>query len=186
MKNRLRYFAMAMIAALIAGINVFAQQALKGSLRSPSGDPLIGVTITVKGTNRSVTTDANGQFTIEAPVGSTLIISSVGFQNREVIVTGAEINETLQTTDATLSEVVVIGYQSVRRRDLTGATSVVSAQNTQRLASRSLPEQLQGMAAGVAVRTGGAPGQEAVVNIRGLSTVLRPLQSKNYPQYVNE
>jgi len=96
----------------------------------------------------------------------------VGFQNREISVTGAELNETLQIVDGTLSEVVVIGYQSVRRRDLTGATSVVSAQNTQRLASRSLPEQLQGMAAGVSVRTGGAPGQEAVVNIRGLSTVL--------------
>ncbi|RYY15644.1 MAG: SusC/RagA family TonB-linked outer membrane protein, partial [Chitinophagaceae bacterium] len=78
----------------------------------------------------------------------------------------------LQVSETSLNEVVVIGYQSVRKRDLTGATSVINAQNTQRLASRSLPEQLQGQAAGVSVRTGGAPGQEAVVNIRGLSTVF--------------
>ncbi len=172
MKKRLPHFALALIAALLISFNLYAQQTTTGTLRSPSGEVLAGATVTVKGTNRSVTTDANGRFTIEAPAGSTLVVSSVGFQNREITVTGAEINETLQVTDATLSEVVVIGYQTVRRRDLTGATSVVSAQNTQRLASRSLPEQLQGLAAGVAVRTGGAPGQEAVVNIRGLSTVF--------------
>ncbi|MDQ3683091.1 MAG: TonB-dependent receptor [Bacteroidota bacterium] len=172
MKKRLPFLTLTTIVALLLSMCVYAQQSVKGTLRSPSGEVLPGATITVKGTNRSVTTDANGQFTIDVLPGSTLIISSIGFQNREVTVTGSDINETLQTADATLSEVVVIGYQTVRRRDLTGATSVVNAQNTQRLASRSLPEQLQGMAAGVAVRTGGAPGQEAVVNIRGLSTVL--------------
>ena len=172
MKKRLSYFTLTTIVALLISISLFAQQSVRGTLRAPSGDVLAGATVTVKGTNRSVTTDGNGQFTIDAPPGSILILSSVGFQNREITVTGSDINETLQTAEASLSEVVVIGYQSVRRKDLTGATSVINAQNTQRLASRSLPEQLQGMAAGVAVRTGGAPGQEAVVNIRGLSTVF--------------
>ncbi|HZH97000.1 MAG TPA: carboxypeptidase-like regulatory domain-containing protein, partial [Flavisolibacter sp.] len=134
MKKRLHCFVFATLAALLLNAGVYAQQTTKGTLRSPSGDALIGATITVKGTNRSVTTDANGQFTIDAPAGSTLVVSSVGFQNREIAVTGSEINETLQVTDATLSEVVVIGYQTVRKRDLTGATSVVSPQNTQRLA----------------------------------------------------
>jgi TonB-linked SusC/RagA family outer membrane protein len=170
MKKNLLRSTLSLCAALLLCATVWAQETVRGTLRSPSGDPLIGATVTVKGTSVSTTTDANGQFTIAAPVGSTLVVSSVGFQGREIAVTGPELNETLQIGDATLNEVVVIGYQSVRRRDLTGATSVVNAQNTQRLASRSLPEQLQGMAAGVAVRTGGAPGQEAVVNIRGLST----------------
>lgn len=171
MKKRLSPILMSTFALLFS-LSVLAQGSIRGTLRSPSGEPLLGATVTVKGTSKSVTTDAAGQFTIDAPVGSTLVVSSVGFQGREIAVTGSEINETMQVTDASLTEVVVIGYQSVRRRDLTGATSVVNAQNTQRLASRSLPEQLQGMAAGVAVRTGGAPGQEAVVNIRGLSTVF--------------
>jgi TonB-linked SusC/RagA family outer membrane protein len=149
-----------------------AQQAVRGTLRSSTGEPLSGATVTVKGTTNSVSTNAAGEFTINAPAGSTLVVSYVGYTNQEVAVTGAPLNIQLQATNQELQQVVVIGYQSVRRRDLTGATSVVNTQNTQRLASRSLPEQLQGMAAGVQVRTGGAPGQEAVVNIRGLSTVF--------------
>ena len=172
MPKRLLYFSFVLFTTLLLTISSYAQQMVKGTLRTPTGESLAGATITVKGTSRSVSTDANGQFTISAATGSTLVISYVGYQNREVTVTGADINEVLQTSDAALNEVVVIGYQTVRKRDLTGATSVVNTQNTNRLASRSLPEQLQGMAAGVNVRTGGAPGQEAVVNIRGLSTVF--------------
>ncbi len=117
MKKRLSYFTLTTIVALLISISLFAQQSVRGTLRAPSGDVLAGATVTVKGTNRSVTTDANGQFTIDVSPGSTLILSSVGFQNREITVTGSDINETLQTLDASLSEVVVIGYQSVRRKD---------------------------------------------------------------------
>ncbi|MHA4842579.1 SusC/RagA family TonB-linked outer membrane protein [Flavitalea antarctica] len=151
---------------------LFAQQTINGTLRAPTGDAIVGATVNVKGTDRAVITDANGRFSISADSGATLVVSFVGFQPKEILVTGATINEVLQVAANSLNEVVVIGYQAVRKRDLTGATSVVNTQNTQRLVSRSLPEQLQGQAAGVLVRTGGAPGQEAVVNIRGLSTVF--------------
>jgi TonB-linked SusC/RagA family outer membrane protein len=172
MKKRLFISLLTIFCLFVCHNFVYAQQSISGTLRSTTGDALIGATVTIKGTNRAVTTDENGRFTIDASVGATLVFSSIGFETREVVITGTEMNETLQTSDTSLNEVVVIGYQSVRKRDLTGATSVINTQNTQRLASRSLPEQLQGMAAGVAVRTGGAPGQEAVVNIRGLSTVF--------------
>jgi TonB-linked SusC/RagA family outer membrane protein len=171
-KRRLLYLLWFTLLFLLFNVSVLAQQSVRGTLRSSTGEPLAGATITIKGTTTTTVTDAQGSFTINAPTGSTLVVTSVGFENREITVTGSEINEVLQVVDARLNEVVVIGYQSVRKRDLTGATSVVSTQNTQKLASRSLPEQLQGMASGVAVRTGGAPGQEAIVNIRGLSTVL--------------
>ena len=160
------------ILFLFLSISLIAQQPVNGTLRSPTGEAIIGATVNVKGTDRSVTTDPNGRFTVNADSGAVLVISSVGFQTREILVNGSVLDEVLQVADTSLNEVVVIGYQSVRKRDLTGATSVVNTQNTQRLASRSLPEQLQGQAAGVSVRTGGAPGQEAVVNIRGLSTVF--------------
>jgi TonB-dependent SusC/RagA subfamily outer membrane receptor len=98
-------------------------------------------------------------------------LSYVGYGAQEVAVgAGDVVNVSLQSANNNMNEVVVIGYQTVRRRDLTGATSVVNTQSAQKNASRSLPEQLQGLAAGVAVRTGGAPGQEAVVRVRGLST----------------
>ena len=80
MKNRLFYFGFATLAAMLISINVFAQQAVRGTLRSPSGEALVSANVTVKGTNRSVTTDSTGQFVIDAPEGSTLVISSVGFQ----------------------------------------------------------------------------------------------------------
>ena len=171
LKKRWSLFAMMVGAALAISICLSAQEPIRGTLRSASGEPLSGATVTVKGTNITVITNENGQFTINAPAGSTLVVSSVGFQPREIAVSGSEINETLQASDSTLGEVVVIGYQTVRRRDLTGATGIVSTENTERLVSRSLPEQLQGMSPGVTVRTGGQPGQEAVINIRGLSTI---------------
>src|SRR5215203_1528910 len=171
-KRRLLYVLYCAFCCLLLNLNAWAQQTVRGTLRGQTGEPLAGATVTVKGTSTTAITDPQGRFTINAPAGSTLVVTSVGFQPREISVTGSDINEVLQVSEGALSEVVVIGYQSVRKRDLTGATSVINSQNTQRLASRSLPEQLQGMAAGVAVRTGGAPGQEAIVNIRGLSTVL--------------
>src|SRR5689334_17865643 len=121
MKKRLRLLSI--FAALLLTLAGFAQQAVRGTLRSSTGEPLAGATVTVKGTNNSVQTNASGQFTINAPVGSTLVVSSVGYESRELAVTGAEMNETMTASASTMNEVVVIGYQSVRKKDLTGATS---------------------------------------------------------------
>ena len=171
-QKRLLYGSLNFFLALLWCLASYAQDRITGTIRTATGEPLVGATITVKGTTTTAVTDNNGRFSIAAAQGSTLVLTSVGYESREINVTGAEVNETLQASNATMNEVVVIGYQSVRRRDLTGATSVINTQSTQRNVPRSLPEQLQGMAAGVTVRTGGAPGQEAVVNIRGLSTVF--------------
>ncbi|MEO7801948.1 MAG: TonB-dependent receptor [Ginsengibacter sp.] len=178
-KNRLYHFAFATLAVMLININVFAQQAVRGTLRSDSGDVLSGATITVKGTNRSVTTDANGQFNIDAPSGSTLVISSVGFQNREVGVTGSEINTNLKREDATLSEVVVIGYQTVRKKDLTGAVSIIDPNVANRNISNTVAESIQGLTPGVTVRNTGAPGGGAKIDIRGAGTF-----AGNNPLYI--
>src|SRR5579875_932695 len=131
-KKRLRIFAISTGAALLISFSVWAQQVVSGTLRSPSGEPLSGATVVVKGTNRSVVSDAEGRFRIDAPIGSTLTISSVGFQDKDVVVTGATINQTLQTNNTSMNEVVVIGYQSVRRKDLTGSTGIVNMENVNR------------------------------------------------------
>ena len=94
--RRLRKAVMTTAIALMLGISVFAQEVTRGTLKSPSGEPLAGATITIKGTNRSVVTDANGNFSINAPSGTVLVISSVGMAPKEITVTGTEINETLQ------------------------------------------------------------------------------------------
>lgn len=99
-KKRLHQVTMTFIA-LFFSLSVRAQQAINGTLRSSSGEPVSAATITVKGTNKSVISDDNGKFSINAPIGGTLIISSVGFQNREIAVISADINETLQVADPT-------------------------------------------------------------------------------------
>lgn len=161
----------------ITSITVFAQgtdMIVSGRIvDGTDNSPLPGVSVLLKGTATGTQTDGNGRYSISIPSGiGTLVFSYIGYLPQEVDIAGRTIIDvTLAVDAAQLQEVVVIGYQTVNRKDLTGATSVVSATNTQRNATRSLPEQLQGLAAGVSVRTGGGPGQEAVVNIRGLSTI---------------
>ncbi|MEJ7828016.1 MAG: carboxypeptidase-like regulatory domain-containing protein, partial [Segetibacter sp.] len=87
-KTLLKGFALSSICVLLFSLSVFAQNAVKGTIHSTTREALAGATITVKGTNRSVVTDTTGNFTIDAPQGSTLIISSVGFQEKEVKVKG--------------------------------------------------------------------------------------------------
>ena len=144
---------------------------ITGTVRASTGETIPGATVSVKGAGNTVITDADGKYRISAPENSVLIFSYIGYTSQEATakVSGI-INITLEASNTLLNDVVVIGYQTVRRRDLTGATGSVSTANTEKLVSRSLPEALQGQTPGVSVRNGGAPGQEAVVNIRGLGT----------------
>ncbi len=167
-----------MVAFLFISIGISAQT-IKGTLHSPSGEAVSSATISVKGTNRSVVSDNNGNFSIDAAVGNTLIITSVGYQPIEITVNGNFINETLQISESTLNEVVVIGYQSVRKKDLTGAVSVIKAQDVTRNTSTTLAESIQGLAAGVTVRNTGEPGAGAKIDIRGAGTF-----GSNEPLYV--
>jgi TonB-linked SusC/RagA family outer membrane protein len=171
LNKRLRHLAFLTTALLALQLSAFAQQIVTGTIRTATGEPVIGATVTVKGTNVSVPTDANGRFRIEAAPGSTLVVTSVGFQQKEINAPASgEIEEVLQVTDASLNEVVVIGYQTVRKRDLTGATAVINPANALRVSSNSLAESIQGLAPGVNVRTGGAPGQNSVIEIRGVAS----------------
>lgn len=179
MEKRLLRMLMCIGALLFMSINLLAQQPVRGTLRSPAGEPLAGATITVKGTNRSVVTDSSGNFTIEAPVGATLVVSSVGFQQRELNVTTSEINEVLQPANNTINEVVVIGYQTVRRRDLTGAVGVINPAQANRNIANTVAESIQGLASGVTVRSTGAPGAAAKIDIRGAGTF-----ANNNPLYI--
>ena len=131
-----------------------------------------GVSVKVKNSNVAVSTASNGTYKIEVPNNqATLVFSSVGYATQEMAISGqTQINVSLKQDTQALDEVVVIGYQTIKKKDLTGAASVVDIKNTEKIVARSLPEALQGITSGVTVRNGGAPGQGAVVNIRGLGT----------------
>ncbi len=164
-----------LIMFLFAFASIYAQETIEISSTVNSEGQTSGslpfINVVIKGTNSGTTTDIDGNYVINAASDATLVFSYVGFTTKEIPVQGkSQINVVLQEEVSSLDEVVVIGYQSVRKKDLTGATGLIAAEDTKNVVARSVPEALQGLSPGVSVRNGGAPGQNAVVNIRGLST----------------
>jgi TonB-linked SusC/RagA family outer membrane protein len=169
-------------AAGKAGRSNFAF-AVKGKVVSPAGDPLPGVTVLVKGTAVGTATNASGLYTIDAPeANSTLVFSFIGFQSQEVAINGrATVDVTLQEDMKALEEVVVVGYGSVEKKEITGAVSSVSGNDIKNMPVRSAADALQGKAAGVMVtQSSGSPGSMGVVRIRGIGSI----NGSNSPLYL--
>lgn len=150
--------------------NLLAQQKVTGKVTT--GDKAVaGATINVKGTSITTQTNEDGVFSISAPANGTLIISSVGFGIEEVKVTKEPITIQLQPTFQQMGEVVVIGYGSAKKRDLTGAVASIKGDDLKNVTSADASSLLQGKAAGVVVQnSGGAPGQAPALVIRGSGT----------------
>jgi TonB-linked SusC/RagA family outer membrane protein len=171
MKRRL---FVSIVTALLLHLNLYAQQTVKGVLRSPTGEPLSGATVTVKGTSQTVVTNANGEFSINASQGNTLVVSYVGYQTKELTV-GTENNLTISLTsvNSSMDEVVVVGYGTQRRRDVTGSVVSVSTKNLPPAANVSINNLLQGRAAGLNLNQRSAqPGGGLSVSIRGAGSPL--------------
>jgi TonB-dependent starch-binding outer membrane protein SusC len=147
---------------------------VNGKVIDETGIGLPGVNVLEKGTINGTTTDADGVFSLEvAGESSVLVFSFIGYKTQEVQVGSRATFDITLAQDATqMQEVVVIGYQTVDKRDLTGAVSVVNPTESNRLTATSLGESIQGLAPGVTVRTGGAPGQMARIEIRGAASFL--------------
>lgn len=150
-----------------------AQDQITGLVKDKTG-PLSGVGVVLKGTATSTLTDANGFYTIVVPKEqqAILVFSYIGYTTQEIAVTGKQRMEvTLVESSADLTEVVVIGYGTQRKQDLTGAVSVVKATDVQKRQATTVAESLQGLATGIRVRGGGQPGTEAQIQIRGLKNL---------------
>jgi len=147
---------------------------ITGTVVSSTGETLPGVSILLKGTSTGTSTDVNGRFSLSlADATGTLVFTYIGYETQEIPLSGGtRLKVTMVGTDKSLNEVVVIGYQTVRRRDLTGAISVVNAQEANKVTSSSVGESLQGLSAGVTVRTSGAPGNNPQITIRGIGSFI--------------
>ncbi len=145
---------------------------VKGRITGPDQQPLVGVTVKVKGSSIGKLTDLNGNFELNVPDNAILECSYIGYETQEVPVNGrTTLSIVLQPSDKSLNEIVVIGYQAVKKKDLTGAVSVVRSEEAQRLTATTVGESIQGLATGVNVRSGGRPGQESKIEIRGVGTL---------------
>lgn len=146
--------------------------------------PLGGVNVTLKGTSSTVATANDGRYTINVPQtgAAVLVFSSVGYATLEVAAgSRATLDVTLTSTSSTLSDVVVIGYQTVRRRDLTGSVSSVGARQLKDIPVNSAAEALAGRLAGVQVTgTEGTPNAEVLIKVRGGSSITQ----NNSPLYI--
>jgi TonB-linked SusC/RagA family outer membrane protein len=141
-----------------------------GTVKSENGETLQGVTVSVKGTNAFTTTDASGDYSIQVPsTRSVLEFSYVGSTNQSVTVANKKvINVTLTITGSTLNDVVVVGYGTVKRKDLTGAVGTLSGSEIAKVPVANVAEALTGKLAGVQVSaTEGSPDAEMKIRVRG-------------------
>lgn len=150
---------------------------IKGEVKSSQGETLSGATVSIKKTNRSATTDSEGRFSIEASEGETLVISFVGYESKELVITQERISQSftvhLEIAISTLNETVVVGYSTQKKANLTGSVAVVSGKD---IASRQVGQTsmaLQGMAPGLTVtQPSGQPGKDGgIIRLRGIGTL---------------
>ena len=162
----------------------FAQdRTLSGRIVDEKESALPGVSVVVKGTQHGTVTDADGRYRIDVPAGgATLVFSFVGYLAQEVRVNNqTSVNLSLQADNKTLDEIVVIGYGTARKSDLTGAVSGVKEAELMERPAPSLNQQLSGRLPGVQVNTNsGRPGGRTTIRIRGFSSI----NSSNNPLYV--
>jgi TonB-linked SusC/RagA family outer membrane protein len=146
---------------------------VKGTIRDAQGNPLAGATIQLKGTKTSVQTDLNGQFSLDASPGDMLVVSFIGYRTREVTVNGQEsLDLKIEELSKDLNEVVVMGYQSQKRSDITGGVSIVNVGDMAKQPMGFADQALQGQASGVRVtQATGQPGDGVAIRIRGVGTI---------------
>jgi len=168
-KHALSIFLLIFCAALQTTAKA---QTVKGTVTDESGKPVPAASATVKGTSNGTITDENGVFTISASSQNTLVISSVGFVNKEVKV-GNETNlaVSLTATNQQLSEVIVVGYGTQKRTAVTGAISTVNSKTLNEIPVVSVQSALQGRVPGLSVVSNGSPGTDPIVTIRGISSI---------------
>ncbi|SDZ81859.1 SusC/RagA family TonB-linked outer membrane protein [Pedobacter hartonius] len=160
---------------------VFAQTIVSGTIVD-DGRTLPGVGVQIKGSKIATVSGSDGKYTIRVTNGATdiLVFSYIGYAPLEIPVNGKSlIDVNLKSQSADLNEVVVVGYGTQRKSDLTGAISVVKVADVQKRQATTVAESLQGLATGIKVRGGGQPGSEAQIQIRGLKNL-----SGSNPLYV--
>lgn len=143
---------------------------VSGKITQPTGEPLVGATVSEKGNSLSTLTKNDGSFSIDvSSQNATLVVSYVGYATREINVNGQQqLNLSLQTTNNSLNEVVVIGYGTTKRRDLTGSVASVSGKTISTIPVPNVAQAMQGKLAGVSVITqDGRPGADIFIRVRG-------------------
>ncbi len=180
LKKMIAGFCLAFFLTL-ATLTAFAQKRVTGTVKdNETNTGLPGVSILVKGTTRGTVTDADGKYSIEANEGATLVFSSVGYVTQEVAVgSSSVIDITLVADVKTLGEIIVTGYGSQSKRDVTGAVATIDSKQLLSVPAANVAQAMQGRIAGVNVSNDNSPGGGVMVRVRGFGTI-----GDNSPLYV--
>lgn len=161
---------------------MYAQTQVSGVVKDVSGEPVIGVSVVVKGSTVATSTDKNGRYTVNVPAGTNaLTFSFLGMKTVTKTISGGILDVTLEEDAQVLEEVVMIGYGSVKKRDLTGSVSSVSAKDIAKIPVATAAEAITGKMAGVqVVTTEGSPDAEITIRVRGGGSIT----GDNTPLYI--
>jgi TonB-dependent starch-binding outer membrane protein SusC len=173
----------ALLLLAVIGFTAFSvAQTVTGTVTDSKGDPLSKISVILKGSTKGTSTNDQGFYSLDGVAnGSTLVFSGSGFTSQSLRVNGGSVNVSLATSVSNLNEVVVIGYGSVRKRDLTGSVVSVQAKNFNKGPINNPDQLLLGKVAGLQViNNSGQPGAATVIKIRGTNTI----RSGNNPLYV--
>ena len=163
-----------MTSPMPVSASVLQSQTIKtqGQVVDEQGEPLIGVNVMVKGSRTGAVTDLDGKFQLEVPANATLVISYVGYKSREVAVRSRAILDAVQLSpdNHVLDQVVVVGYGTQKKADLTGSVSIVNAEDLKKVSNSNISTMLEGKVPGVQITTDGQPGADPMVRIRGIGS----------------
>jgi len=177
-RSALRTFCLLMMTLLFQAVS--AQTTVKGVVTDGNNEPLVGVTVAVKGTaNYGVITDVDGQYSITVPAGKTaLVFTYIGFLDQEVTVGNKSVvNVQMKEDNVGLDEVVVIGYGTMKRKDLTGAVASVRGEDLAAMPVNNVAQALQGKLPGVNVVSGdGRPDADVSIRVRGGGSITQSNQ----------
>ena len=179
--NRKKYF-FSVLLLFCAAFSSFAQSTITGNVKDNLGEILPGVNIGIKGSSVGTSTDFDGNFSISAPTGSTLVFSFIGYQNLEIPSANKSVLKiVMQPTTKSLDEVVIVAYGTQRQKNVTGAVQTLNTSEVKDQPVPQLAQKLQGKLAGVQItQNTGVPGQGLTVRIRGAASI----SSGSDPLYV--
>ena len=168
--KHLRFLLLAIMATMISAAALAQDITVSGTVTDVSGEPIIGASVVQKGTSNGSVTDLDGQFSFTAPQGSTIVVSYVGYAPQEVK-TASGMKIQLKEDAKELNEVVVTGYTTQRKADLTGSVAVVNTKDLKTTADTDPMRALQGHVPGMTITTDGSPQGTGTVRIRGIGSI---------------
>ncbi|UBM59141.1 TonB-dependent receptor [Marinilongibacter aquaticus] len=182
MMKRIHLKGFALLVLVFSSIQAIAQSTINGTVFDHNKEPLVGVSVAVKGTSIGSITDIDGKYAIAASAKDELVFSYIGYKGQTVIVGNQSVIDiTLEEDSQALDEVVVVGYGVAKKKDLTGSVGTVDSKKLKDMPASRVDQMLQGRAAGVLVTSAnGAPGARSTIRIRGGNSI----NANNEPLYV--